>query len=105
MAGRLARIRSKADNALDGGRYSETDSSEDEAMRAVPRGCLGKAGVALVAQAKAGENEYRPRRPRLVGRRSRRRCHTNSPQTGRGDAAGATRIVRGRVAARRVPRG
>ena len=54
---RLARIASKADAALDG-RYSETDSSEDEAMRAVPRGCLGKAGVALVAASRAGEDEY-----------------------------------------------
>ena len=57
MAARLARIASKADAALDG-RYSETDSSEDEAMRAVPRGCLGKAGVALVAASRAGEDEY-----------------------------------------------
>ena len=56
MANRLARIRSKADNALDG-RYSETDSSEDEAMRAVPTGCLGKAGRAMLQQARAGEDE------------------------------------------------
>ena len=57
MAARLARIGSKADAALEG-RYSDTDSSEDETMRAVPRGCLGKAGVAMVASAKAGEDEY-----------------------------------------------
>ena len=57
MAGRLARISSKADAALEG-RYSDTSSSEDEAMRAVPRGCLGKVGAAMVASARAGEDEY-----------------------------------------------
>ena len=52
MAGRLARVRSKADSALDGHRYESTDSSDDEAMRAVPAGCLGRTGVRLVAEAK-----------------------------------------------------
>ena len=47
MAGRLARVRSKADSALDGHRYESTDSSDDEAMRAVPAGCLGRTGVQL----------------------------------------------------------
>ena len=61
MANRLARIRSKADSALDG-RYSDTDSSEDEQMRAVPKGCLGRAGVAMVRSAKAGEDECWPAR-------------------------------------------
>ena len=57
MAGRLARVRSKADSALDGHRYESTDSSDDEAMRAVPAGCLGRTGVRLVAEARAGEDE------------------------------------------------
>jgi hypothetical protein len=57
MAGRLARIRSKADCALDGHRNEETDSSDDEAMRAVPAGCLGRTGVRLVAESRAGEDE------------------------------------------------
>ena len=57
MAGRLARVRSKADSALDGRRYESTDSSDDEAMRAVPAGCLGRTGVRLVAEARAGEDE------------------------------------------------
>ena len=57
MAGRLARVRSKADSALDGHRYESTDSSDDEAMRAVPAGCLGLTGVRLVAEARAGEDE------------------------------------------------
>lgn len=57
MAGRLARIRSKADSALDGHRNEETDSSDDEAMRAVPAGCLGRTGVRLVAESRAGEDE------------------------------------------------
>lgn len=57
MASRLARIASKADAALDG-RYDSTSSEEEEEMRAVPRGCLGKVGAAMVASAKAGEDEY-----------------------------------------------
>ena len=57
MAGRLARVRSKADSALDGHRYESTDSSDDEQMRAVPAGCLGRTGVRLVAEARAGEDE------------------------------------------------
>ena len=57
MAGRLARVRSKADSALDGHRYESTDSGDDEAMRAVPAGCLGRTGVRLVAEARAGEDE------------------------------------------------
>lgn len=50
-------IASKADAALDG-RYDSTSSEEEEEMRAVPRGCLGKVGAAMVASAKAGEDEY-----------------------------------------------
>ena len=57
MAGRLARVRSKADSGLDGHRYESTDSSDDEAMRAVPSRCLGRTGVRLVAEARAGEDE------------------------------------------------
>ena len=57
MAGRRARVRSKADRALDGHPYESTDSSDDEAMRAVPAGCLGRTGVRLVAEARAGEDE------------------------------------------------
>ena len=63
MAGRLARVRSKADSALDGHRYESTDSSDDEAMRAgAGRMCLaGTGGVRLVAEARAGEDVERGR--------------------------------------------
>jgi len=40
-----------------------TSSSEDEAMRAVPAGVLGRAGRELLDKARAGEDEYARREP------------------------------------------
>jgi len=56
MAARLSRLASKADSAMNG-RYDDTSSDEEEEMRAVPKGCLGRVGVEMMRAARAGEDE------------------------------------------------